>query len=415
MTPAAWSLVALLLAIGLSCTSRINVGVVALALAWPIGASAGLSAETVAASFPASLFLTLAGVSLLFGLAEENGTLGVIAGRATGLCHGREGLVPLLLFVTALALAALGPGAISSVALLVPMAMVVGQRAGLTPVLIALMVALGANAGNFSPISPAGVIAREAMARAELVGHDWRVFVASFVAHVAAGAVAWAIFGKRGHGSDLPTAPPSAATSGNGGRQAVTVAIIGLWVIGVTTLRLPLGLSAFAAAALLVIARAGSETAAVKRVPWGVLLMVSGVTTLIAVVEKAGGLELFTSLLARLASPATVNGAIAFVTALVSTYSSTTGVVLPAFLPTASSLAAKVGGGDPLAVALSISVGASLVDVSPLSTLGALCVAAVPDGEPAETLFRQLLVWGLSMTLVGALFCQAFAGLLARL
>ena len=85
MTPAAWSLVALLLAIGLSCTSRINVGVVALALAWPIGASAGLSAETVAASFPASLFLTLAGVSLLFGLAEENGTLGGIITQSAGL------------------------------------------------------------------------------------------------------------------------------------------------------------------------------------------------------------------------------------------------------------------------------------------------------------------------------------------
>ena len=37
----------------------------------------------------------------------------------------------------------------------------------------------------------------------------------------------------------------------------------------------------------------------------------------------------------------------------------------------------KVLGGDPLAVALSINVGSALVDVSPLSTLGALCVANV--------------------------------------
>jgi hypothetical protein len=34
-----------------------------------------------------------------------------------------------------------------------------------------------------------------------------------------------------------------------------------------------------------------------------VILMVSGMTTLVAVLDKAGGLDLFTALLARLASP----------------------------------------------------------------------------------------------------------------
>jgi hypothetical protein len=123
---------------------------------------------------------------------------------------------------------------------------------------------------------------------------------------------------------------------------------------------------------------------------------------------------LFTSLLARLASPGTINGTIAFVTGLISTYSSTSGVVLPTFLPTVPGLVRELGGGDPLAIALSIDVGASLVDVSPLSTLGALCVAAVAV-EEAQALFRRLMVWGLSMTLVGALLCQLLAGPFARL
>ena len=55
------------------------------------------------------------------------------------------------------------------------------------------------------------------------------------------------------------------------------------------------------------------------------------------------------------------------------------------------------------------------MDVSPLSTLGALCVAAVADGPTARVLFRRLLIWGLSMTVVGALLCQLFAGVVARL
>jgi hypothetical protein len=77
-------------------------------------------------------------------------------------------------------------------------------------------------------------------------------------------------------------------------------------------------------------------------------------------------------------------------------------------------LVAKVGGGDPLAVALSINVGSAMVDVSPLSTLGALCVATVSDPAEARTLFRQLLLWGFSMSVVGALLCQLLAGAMAR-
>ena len=71
-------------------------------------------------------------------------------------------------------------------------------------------------------------------------------------------------------------------------------------------------------------------------------------------------------------------------------------------------LVAKLGGGDPMQVALSINVGAAIVDVSPLSTIGALCIAALPEGQDAKLLFRRLLLWGFSMTIGGALFCQLF-------
>jgi hypothetical protein len=134
----------------------------------------------------------------------------------------------------------------------------------------------------------------------------------------------------------------------------------------------------------------------------------------VALVEKAGGLELMSALIARLSTPATVNGTVAFVTGLISTWSSTSGVVLPAFLPTVPGLVERLGGGDPLAVSLSINVGSSLVDVSPLSTLGALCISALADPATVRDLFRRLMAWGLSMTLVGALLCQLFAGWLAR-
>jgi di/tricarboxylate transporter len=191
--------------------------------------------------------------------------------------------------------------------------------------------------------------------------------------------------------------------------------VIGVWIVGVIGFRLHVGLAAFAAAAIVIMLSLADEVAAMRRIPWGVIIMVCGVTVLISLLDRTGGMELFTSLLARLATPSTINGVVAFVTGLISSWSSTAGVVLPAFLPTVPGLVEQVGGGDPLAVALSINVGGSTVDVSPLSTLGALCVATIADPAAARVLFRQLLIWGLSMSVVAAILCQLLAGPLARL
>ena len=143
--------------------------------------------------------------------------------------------------------------------------------------------------------------------------------------------------------------------------------------------------------------------------------MVCGVSMLVALLDKTGGMPLFAALLAKLATPATLDGTIAFVTGAISTWSSTSGVVIPAFLPTARALVAQTGGGDPLAVSLSIAVGSHLVDVSPLSTLGALCIATIADPAGQRLLFRRLMTWGLSMIVVGALLCQVAVPFVARL
>jgi di/tricarboxylate transporter len=412
MNPATLSLAALLVAIVLSCTSRINVGVLAAAFAWLIGTyAAGWKIDQITAGFPSSLFLTLTGVTLLFALAEVNGALERLANRVITLAGGHPRIIPVVFFCAAAALSSVGPGAVSTVALFIPLAMAIGLRAGVPALLTALMVANGANAGNLSPISAVGIIANSRMDQAGLGGHAGKVWLANFVAHALVAAVAYLFIRPK------PSATAAAAAARESSldrRQWLTLAVIAVWVAGVVGAQMNVGLAAFAAAAVLIVARAADEGAAFKRIPWSIIVMVTGVTLLIAVLEKTGGLDLFTALLARLANPSTINGTIAFVTGLISSWSSTSGVVLPAFLPTVPGLVARVGGGDPLAVALSINVGSSMVDVSPLSTLGALCVATITDPAAARLLFRQLLIWGLSMAVVAALLCQAFAGLVAR-
>ena len=412
MSPATASVCALLLAIAVSCTSRINVGLLAIPLAWAVGVYAGRPADAILAGFPSALFVTLAGVTVLFTLAEINGTVGVLARRLLGLARGRHALVPPLIFLIACVISTVGPGAIVSVALVAPVGMALAMRAGISPFLTALMIANGANAGNLSPLSAVGIIANTRMAAAGIGGHAWRVWAANFLAHCLVGAFAYALLIRSSQPADNPS--PNPHDDRLSPSQWLTLAVIAAWIVGVVGFAFPIGLSAFAAAAVIVIAGVSDETGAIRRMPWPAIVMVCGVTMLVAMVEKTGGMDVFTSLLARLARPSTINGVIALVTGLISTYSSTSAVVLPTFLPTVPGLVQQVGGGDPLAVALSINVGASLVDVSPLSTLGALCVAAIADPAVARDLFRKLMIWGFSMALVGALMCQLFANAFAR-
>jgi di/tricarboxylate transporter len=413
MNPAIASLLALLLAILLSMFSRINVGLVSIALAWIVGTwFAGFKSEAVVAGFPGPLFLTLTGVTLLFACAETNGTLKHLAESAVSLTQGRRLLLPPLFFVIACIISSIGPGAIASVALVAPLAMAIGNRAGVSRLLTSLMVANGANAGNLSPISAVGVIANTKMAEGGVPGHEGKVWFTNFIAHSAVALVAYFAFGGLRLGRGEEPVETEAAEPLNR-RQLLTLVIIMAWITGVLVLKLNVGLSAFAAAALIVALRTANEVQAVKGVPWNVIIMVCGVSLLIALLEKTGGMEHFTGLLARVSSAATVNGVIAFITGVISTYSSTSGVVLPAFLPTASKLAQQTGG-DPLAIALSINVGSSIVDVSPLSTLGALCLATVKEESQSKILFRQLLLWGLSMTIAGALFSWFLAGYISN-
>jgi hypothetical protein len=128
--------------------------------------------------------------------------------------------------------------------------------------------------------------------------------------------------------------------------------------------------------------------------------------------DKAGGLNALVSVMASVSNPVTINGTLGFVTGILSAYSSSSGVVMPMFLPMVPGLVKELGGGDPVAMISSINIGAHLVDTSPLSTLGALCIACAGDHEDKAALFRKLLLWGLSMSVVGAAICYIFFGLL---
>lgn len=409
MNLAVISVCALALAVIVSCVSRLNVGVLSLALAWMVGVYlGGMPVGSVMSGFPSQLFLTLTGVTLLFSLAHANGTLDRLTHHAVRLCRGNRGTIPVMFFALGAVLSSMGPGNIASTALLAPLAMATATRSGIPAFLMAIMVANGANSGALSPFAPTGIIVNGIMARNGMPGLEGQTYVYNLLAHAAVAFGGYALFGGLklfGAGTAAaPIAQPEASSTPFERRHWITIAVVAALIGSVILAQVNVGMGAFLGAVVLVLSGAADEGQAFTRMPWRVIVMVCGVTVLISLVEKAQGIDLLVSLVARIASAHTVTVVVAFFTGLVSVYSSTSGVVLPAFLPMVPGLAAALPGSSAIGIAMSMNVGGHLVDLSPLSTLGALCIAGAPV-EESRALFNKLLAWGLSMCVVGALLC----------
>jgi di/tricarboxylate transporter len=411
----AWiSVGALVLAVTLSCTTTINVGILSMSLALIVGVVlGGMTPGAVLEGFPTDLLVTLIGVTLLFSIAECNGTLARLTARAVRACRGQAGLLPIMFFLVGFVIATIGAGATPASALLAPPAMAVAGRAGIPPFLMAIMAGNGALAGTLSPFAPTGIVAHGVMARIGLGGVEWQTFAYNAVAHAAVGIGGFLLFGgwKLFIRRDRTSQAAEPDVEAMDARHWITVAGIVALILAVAGFNVNVGMAALIIATTLVLLRTVNEAKAIQHMPWGVILMVSGVTVLISLLQETKGMELFATGLANVSTPATVAPIVAFGTGIVSVYSSTSGVVLPAFLPLAPALAERVGGGlGPLPIAWSMNVGASLVDLSSLSTVGALFMAGAAPGTDTRKLFNALLAWGLSMSVVGGVICFVLFG-----
>jgi hypothetical protein len=224
---------------------------------------AGWKADALMNVFPAGLFLTLTGVTLLFGIAHQNGTLAAIARRAVRACCGVNALVPPAFFLLTCLVATLGPGAVAATALVAPLAMSAGATAGVPAFLMALMVANGGNAGNLSPFSAVGALVNSLMVRAGLGAHPMGVFAANFVAHAFVAVAAYVLFGGRTLGGRDVLPAQEEATPAFTRRHWLTLATILIWIAGVVGFQANPGLSAFAAAAVLIAIGVAEDTSVI--------------------------------------------------------------------------------------------------------------------------------------------------------
>ena len=441
-TAALVSLAALVVVVIISCVNEeLNPGFLSIGFAIVVGGIwANLSGTAVMRLFPTNLFMILAGMTFLFAMAQNNGTMSKFTAYAVRLCGGNTRLIPLILFLLTTFLTTIGPGNIASVALMAPVAMALATRIGLSAFLMTLVVVGAANGAAFSPFAPTGIISNNIIAKlapqlglTDLTGLAWKIHWNSEVAQSVINFAGFMIFGgwawlgrQKGsvvHIDEIAPKPEPFTT-----KQWLTLGSVAALILMVVLPGLPavkpllpkavinmfsnVGSVAFILATVLMLFQVADVKASIRAMPWVAIMMVCGVTVLIEVMDKAGGLKALVSMIASISGPVTVNAWLGLFTGVISAYSSSSGVVVPMFLPLVPGLIKEIGGGNPIALISSINVGAHLVDSSPLSTLGALCIACSGEHEDKSKLFKNLLLWGLAMSVVGAFACLLFFGVL---
>ncbi|WP_405784740.1 SLC13 family permease [Streptomyces sp. NBC_01378] len=409
----------------------ISIGVVSFAATFVVGILiAGIPAEGLFALFPADIFVLLAGITYMFSVARQNGTMAVITEAAVRLVRGRVAVIPWIFHALAIVFSAMGAGPAAATAVLIPVALGVAQQAKISPLLMGIMVIHGSHAGSMSPLSPIGALVNGAAATAKLPDSSGTVFVSSLLFNITLALTAYLLLGGVGlmrRGSESIRIGPARAKEpmeGHGSpstlgtvlatQESTTVSapatlrpqhlatlagIAALVVLGVG-FQFNVGLSAFAIGLLLTAMAPKQDTHAVASMSWSTMLMLSGVMTYIGLVTKVGGMRLLSDALLGAGSPVLAVLLIAFVAALTSLFSAT-GAVVGALVPV---LGAVLGAhaSVPAAGALSgVAISSSVVDSSPLSLQGAVLLANVEEHQ-RRPLFRRLMAWGAAMVVVGS-------------
>lgn len=422
----------------------VNMGALALVASFIVGLAVyDATTDDVLAGFPSDLFVILVGVTYLFALAKNNGTVDWIVHGAVRAVGGRVALVPWAMFLVCAAVTSIGAVSPAAVAIVAPVAMGFALRYQIHPVMMGMMVVQGATAGSFSPIGIFGSITNGVVETNDLPGNQLVLFLTTFLAATTIAVIAYFAFGGRRliargrdavavgamgseaeqvsyaatHRTSGPSTPHSAVearratapddeddiTRLNPQRSLTLVGLAAL-MVGALGFDLDVGFTALTIAVALTLAFPASAKGAVEKISWGTVLLIGGIVTYVTLLQNEGVVDWLGDGVADVGAPLVAALLICLIGAVVSAFASTTGII-GALIPLAVPflLTDQV---NAIALIAALAISSSVVDCSPFSTNGALVVANA-DPDQREMVFKRLMQWGMSIVVVAPLVAWA--------
>lgn len=397
------SLLCLAVVVSIAAKFSKNAGIVAVLFAYVFGIFAvGMKAKDIyAGGWPDNIIFTTLGVCLLFGVANINGTTEKMAKSVVFFARGNRKILPIAFFIFDAILAGSGGGT-PLCALLLPLAMTVGVQNSIPPMVMALMSMGGLMVGGLSPLSLNGIVAGGLAAEMGIpYGPIWLAFsigmtVFSFAAYFLLG------------GWKLPKDESAAASMEQfDTKQILTMVAILAVLVGALFFKQEISLLAFGLGAILLLFGFAEEKAVIRSMPWNTVLMIAGMSILINVVTTAGGIDWLSEKVSAVMNGITVYPAMTLCGALLGAVSSGTGVAMPTLIPAAGAIAEQMGM-NPAGLVCTVIVGINSVVISPLSTIGAMCLSGTPETVDKQKMYNHLLLSAGIITLMNIVL--AFVG-----
>lgn len=404
---------ALVLAVILGYTTRINIGLFAIAFAYLLGCfGLGLKPNEVIEMWPLKIFFVIFAVCLFYNFALINGTLERLAEHLLYRCRNVPWILPYAILLTATAIAAMGAGYYTVLAFMAPITLILCRRTGLDMVLGAMAANYGALAGANFMSSQSGIIFRGLMGSAGVSSNDAfiyssMIFAATMVVPVF--VISGMMLFNRQHKQLQSAAQETQAPQPLNQKQCITVALTLLMMVLVLAgpvlqllmpdnrainfynAKIDIGLIASVFAVIALLLKLGDERKAIAAVPWSTLIMICGMGMLISVAIKAGTIAALSNWLGQSIPAILLPVVIGIVAAIMSIFSSTLGVVAPTLFPLVPELAQNLGV-NPMLLFTAIVIGAQATSISPFTSGGSLTLGAAPDEETRSILFNRLLL-----------------------
>ena len=441
MSPEWVSILALVALFAIGTVLPINMGALAFVAAWLVGMySLGLDEKEIIAGISGDLILTLVGVTYLFAIARNNGTVDLIVRKAVQAVGGRVVLIPWVMFAVTGVLTAIGAASPAACAIVGPIALGFAGRYKINPLLMGMFVVHGAQAGGFSPISIYGTITNSVMRDKDLPVSEVGLFLTSLLVNLAIAVVLFLVLGGRqlasrridadepvedvedepsggfGGTSTATRTGPATATAtatrtepgtATGVRTDQVVTLIAFLAVALVALVFDrnIGFAAITAAVVLTALFPQQQKGAVSQIAWATVLLVAGVSTFATILEAAGVSEFVGGWAAGLGAAALGALILCYLGGVVSAFASST-ALLPIIIPIAIPLVTQ-GNISAVGLVAALAVSSTIVDVSPFSTNGALMLANRPDTISEEKFYKQILGYSAIVVAVGPLLVWA--------
>ncbi len=385
---------------------NIHLGVLMIPAAVAVGVwMAEMPVADVLDGFPINILVLIAGVTYLFGIAKGNGTVDLLIHHLIARVGDRRGLLPYLIFLITAGVASMGSSQAGYV--MIPLAMAAARRSGVDPMVMGVALNSGMSTGGFAPTSLFGIVTVTVASEVGVDLNPLTLLSVAFVANVILLAAATFIFPSRNVATTVADAAGEPVAEEAPGRfeshQWVTLACILILVVSVVIgfsvgLRPDIGVIALGLGAFLALLYPAQGLEGIRRIDWPTIFMVGGIVTFVGVLQEMDAINMLGNAAMTVGSPLATAFVVCIVAGLVSAFASTAGI-LTALVPMSVPLAVS-GGVEGWALMSLMGVCASIVDVSPFSTTGALVIAAGAE-EDRPRLKSLLFRWGMSMVLVG--------------